>query len=296
MSDGVNMKNGKGWGIYAEDNYEYCSPYSMHETGNGLDNLNNANFPSILYSNSCDVTPYDITSNHGNYGARNCGESFTVLPQTGGVAFLGNTKYGLTPGSNYINQAFGDLIYSNDYCSHIGVADFLSKQSNYNLELYYSHNLIGCPETQMWTASPAKFSSATVTRNGTSVTVNTGSVTNCKICVISASDNGVSYFQVDTLTSGKTFYNVPTSYCVTITKHNYIPYMYSSDYYIQNETLSGTKTINAYNITVGSNVTTSKPTGPVTIQSGANITLDADGDTIINDSFEVQSGGTLEIK
>jgi len=148
----------------------------------------------------------------------------------------------------------------------------------------------------MWTAAPAKFSSATVTRNGTSVTVNTGSVTNCKICVISASDNGVSYFQVDTLTSGKTFYNVPTSYCVTITKHNYIPYMYSSDYYIQNETLSGTKTINAYNITVGSNVTTSKPTGPVTIQSGANITLDADGDTIINDSFEVQSGGTLEIK
>ena len=284
------------WALCAEDANEYCSPYRVHETGNGLDNLNNANYPSILYSNSCDVTPFDITSNNNNGGARNCGEAFTVFTQTGGVAFLGNTKYGLVWSSSEINKKFGDLIYSNDYCSHIGVADFLSKQSNYNLELYYSHNLIGCPETQMWTASPTKFSSATVTKNGSTVTVSTGSVNNCIICVMSSSDNGSSYFQVDTLTSGKTFNNVPSPYYVTITKHNYIPYMYSSDSYIQNETFIGIQTINANNVTAGSNVTTSKPTGPVIIQSGANVTINADGTTILNNSFEVQSGGVLEIK
>ncbi|MEI6752966.1 MAG: hypothetical protein WCK78_07340 [Paludibacter sp.] len=72
--------------------------------------------------------------------------------------------------------------------------------------------------------------------------------------------------------------------------------MYSSDYYMQNESYTGTQTIHATNVTAGANVTTSKPSGPVTIQSGANITIDADGDTIINDTFEVQSGGSLEIK
>jgi hypothetical protein len=36
--------------------------------------------------------------------------------------------------------------------------------------------------------------------------------------------------------------------------------------------------------------------GPVIIQSGANITIYADGDTNINDSFEVQSGAQFEVR
>ncbi len=44
------------------------------------------------------------------------------------------------------------------------------------------------------------------------------------------------------------------------------------------------------------NVTTSKPSGPVIIQSGANITIDADDETNITDNFEVQLGAQLEIK
>ena len=188
------------------------------------------------------------------------------------------------------------MIYSDDYYSHIGVADYYSKQSYGNRQLFYSHNLIGCPETQMWTALPTQFSSATVTRNGTSVAVNTGSVSNCKICVMSANDNGSSFFEVNDNVSSYTFSNVPTSYNVTITKHNYIPYMYSSNYYMQNETYTGIQTINATNVIAGSNVTTSKPSGPITIQSGANVTINSDGETIINDSFEVQSGAQFEVK
>ena len=148
----------------------------------------------------------------------------------------------------------------------------------------------------MWTATPTKFSIATVTRNGTSVTVNPGSVLNCKICVMSASDNGSSFFEVHDNVSNYTFSNVPTSYYVTITKHNYIPYTYSSDYYMQNETYIGTEIINAYNVIAGANVTTSKPTGPVTIQSGANLTTNIDGEITITDNFEVQLGAQFEVK
>jgi hypothetical protein len=178
----------------------------------------------------------------------------------------------------------------------LGVSENISKYNYGYLYLAYSHNLIGCPETEMWTALPTKFSNASVTINGSSVIVTTGGISNCKICVMSANDNGSSYFQVDTLTSGKTFNNVPTPYYVTITKHNYIPYIYSSDCYIQNETFTGLSTINANRIWAGSNVTTTKPTGPVIIQAGANLTVNADGDTNLMGGFEVQTGAQFEVK
>lgn len=38
------------------------------------------------------------------------------------------------------------------------------------------------------------------------------------------------------------------------------------------------------------------PSGPVVIQSGANVIIDADGDTNIVNDFEVQTGAQLEIK
>lgn len=294
----VTMSNGyqgfPQWKLDAQDAYTYHT--AQPESNNGLDNLNNSNYPCLLYSISCHVTPYDRTSNNGNNGAMNCGEAFTKLPQTGGVAFLGNTANGWVYDSYKIYRSFATIINSDDYHSHLGVSENISKYAYGYTYLAYSHNLIGCPETQMWTATPTKLSSATVSKNGSTVTVSTGGVNNCIICVMSASDNGASYSQVVNNSSGSSFTNVPTPYYVTITKHNYIPYMYSSDYYMQNETYSGTQTINATNITAGSNVTTSKPSGPVIIQSGANITVDADGDTIINDTFEVQSGAQFEVK
>jgi len=299
MNNGIS--NGISWGIGAQDAHEYCMPNSMHETGNGLDNLTNNNYPSILYSISCDVTPYDITSANNNGGAMNCGEAFTKLLQTGGVAFLGNTRSGYVDFSYLVYESFATSINFDDFHSHLGVSEALSRFSNQvpavnRTYLAYSHNLIGCPETEMWTALPTKFSNASITMNGSSVIVSTGGLNNCQICVMSASDNGSSYFQVEPLSSGKTFINVPTPYYVTITKHNYIPYMYSSDYYIQNENFTGISTINGIRIWAGSNVTTTKPIGPVIIQAGANLTINADGDTNLMGGFEVQTGAQFEVK
>ena len=50
----------------------------------------------------------------------------------------------------------------------------VSKQLYIDNFLEYSHDLIGCPEMPIWTATPSIFSSVTVTDNGSSVTVNAG--------------------------------------------------------------------------------------------------------------------------
>ncbi len=156
MSNGIN---GYACKLQAEDNHDH--PDNIIENINGLDNLDCTDYPSILYSISCDVVPYEMTSSSGLNSARNCGEAFTNILSTGGVAFLGNTRYGWVMHSTYIFNIFSDMISStnNDYL-HLGTSEALSKSTynGYNRHyLRYSHNLIGCPETQIWTEIPIKF-------------------------------------------------------------------------------------------------------------------------------------------
>ncbi|MBR0072706.1 MAG: hypothetical protein IJP95_02610, partial [Bacteroidales bacterium] len=90
--------------------------------------------------------------------------------------------------------------------------------------------------------------------------------------------------------------NVVGPYIVTITKHNYIPYLQDlPDEYIQNETFTTTETRMGGNIYAGKNVTSSKPHGDVIIRNGAKLTLKAQKSVYLEQGFEVEQGGKLEI-
>jgi len=71
---------------------------------------------------------------------------------------------------------------------------------------------------------------------------------------------------------------------------------FSTNNYIQNQTFSINDYLTGFNIFAGTNVTTSKPQGPVFIQNGANVVFDADGDVILDKGFEVQLGAGFEAK
>jgi len=117
------------------------------------------------------------------------------------------------------------------------------------------------------------------------------------VCIMSALDNGESYHEIHENVSYTTFYYVPESYNVTITKHNYIPYTKDPDaIYLQNETISGNRYIYGNYFYAGENVTTQKPQGPVVIQNGANVIFDAENDVSLEGGFEVLAGGYLEVK
>ena len=149
------------WNLQAQER----NPYSLAEpdSGNGLDNLTNYSEPFVIYSVSCDVCPFDITSNYNNNGARNCGESFTVDNLAGGIAFLGNCKNGLSPYSKNMYIKFATFV--SDYLAEqnyprLGIMEFKSKASYASDEkqkyLCYSHNLIGDPECALWTNIPQR--------------------------------------------------------------------------------------------------------------------------------------------
>jgi hypothetical protein len=137
---------------------------------------------------------------------------------------LAGYKMDLTEGvspSWYLQQDFTELLEDGTYRLCTAMADSKVSYSNHYLSL--SQNLMGCPEIEIWSATPSQFSSAYITDGGSSVYVNTGGVNNCTISMISSTDFGASYQTVYTGVSQATFYSVPANYIVTITKHNYIP-------------------------------------------------------------------------
>lgn len=146
----------------------------------------------------------------------------------------------------------------------------------------------GDPSMEMYTASPTKFTNATVSQSGTTFTVNTGGISGCTIAITSM-DYGVSYFDVRHNVSSATFTNVTASCYVTITKHNYIPYSecstptfnFINQIVTTNTTITGCGDINVQNVKV---------------QNGAKLILDAAGVVNIISDFEVVLGSEFEIK
>lgn len=263
------------------------------ENGNGFDNMTNYNYPSIMYSMSCETAQTDFDGGQN----RSMAESYTVVVNGGGSHYLGNTRYGWVTSSTNMFIAFCNAI-SNEYIYKIASAEKRSKEScSGDRYLQYTHNLFGCPETEIWTATPSQFTNALVTENGSSVTVSSGGVSGCTMCVMSALDNGNSYYNVQTNVSSYTFTNVPQPYLVTITKHDYIPYRKDPDnIYIQDETITTDRYIYGVNFFAGENVTNQLPQGPVVINNNSNVVFDASGDVNLEGGFEVQSGSSFEVK
>jgi hypothetical protein len=194
-----------------------------NEPGNGMDNLNNSNHPALVYSLACENMPFDDFCT--NSGQRNLAEAFTSMFSGGGPAFLGNTRFGWVGTSYKLYQKFADLLTAGGANLHLGVAEAVSRQNNTSMKHYlsYSHNLVGCPETKMWTQTPSFFAGVTVTDGGTYLTVDAG-VSDCDISVCSL-DNGQSYHLLASGVSSYTFTTSVRPIYVTISKSNYLPFV-----------------------------------------------------------------------
>lgn len=142
-------------------------PYIRRESGNGLDNLNNKDYPAIAYAISCTITPFDIYM-PVYQGYPNIGQSFTLGKDYGGPALIGNTRIGLVYSSHNLQKIFNSKMkkYS------LGEALSYAKKDNYATRHFMAltTNLIGCPELHMWTNIPSSFGNIVKTENGASDT------------------------------------------------------------------------------------------------------------------------------
>lgn len=237
-------------------------------------------------------------------------EAFINNPNSGVLTYLGSSRAGIvyTIPSNTLapsdffnakyledlfknkNKRFGEVVATTKaFCKAI------SHTGNYRW-LLFSTNPIGDPELPIFTEAPDLFSSTNVSYQNGILSIETG-VDSCTICVTSRDDNGNSYFDIALDTSYASF-SLPTNiYNICITKAGYAPHVeiFSNTPYVQNDTLNLPATIVADNVSIGSNVTTTKVNGPVTIESGKT-TINVNGATIIKNDFKVQNGAELLIE
>lgn len=194
--------------------------HDIPEDGNGLDNITADNTSTIVYSIACDVAQPDDINHYRSFA-----DIYTTLNKSGGTAFLGNTRVGWISNSFQLHKKFVDALYVGDLYN-LGQSEATSKSSN-TWEKHYlalSHNLLGDPEMPIWTAVPSQLSNVTVSDGGSSITVNAG-ISDSKICV-SSINNGASYYNVQEVSGTSfTFTTSVRPLIVTVTKHNYIPYM-----------------------------------------------------------------------
>ena len=155
-------------------------------------------------------------------------------------------------------------------------------------------NPIGDPEMPVFIDGPRRFENLNISLSNGGLIVNTGEQ-DCTICVSDPSDLETGYYEVRN-GSMATFSSVENGYCLCITKAGYIPFIAicRDTEYLQNEVITGNYNIVAGSVYAGSDVTTTKPQGPVLIQSG-NVEIYGTNCVTIKNDFEVLEGATLKI-
>lgn len=276
--------------------------YFVPENANGLDNMINEDYPTILYTTACTTTPYDIY-HEGNVIfddiKYNAGESFTVGGLYGGPAFLGNTRNGYYGGVNSslgLELGFAKCLNNGNY--NIGIAEANSKTPaitpNISMSHYLrlTHNLIGCPEFEIWTGNTIPYvylSFMTVTNNDNSITIwcNHPYAAGSKVSAMSK----WGYPVINIITSTLTLSDISLNRPITVYKHNCIPHILPLK--LQNESITESQYLFAGTVSIGRSVDTYRTQGNYAVTTGVNLTIEATEAIDIQPGFIVQSGGKV---
>ena len=199
-------------------------------------------------------------------------------PNGGGVGAMGFSHYGITPPQDQMcEQAFSDL-YNKNIDRRIGRVIWNSLFANTYDNCCKEHmhkvtHYFGDPSMEVWTAVPTCFN-PTITKEGTNIRVKTGGVSGCKVTICRISDMAIlatkTFSGSEDVLDSKT--NEPCY--VTITKHNYIPYIgVVNNLYLQNMKFIEDRTIHGVYITAGKNVTPDLDKGNVSVEKGKTTLL-----------------------
>lgn len=267
----------------------------FQEEMNGLDCLQNKEFPNIIYSISCTVMPFDIYNMPSGdsifyYNVyRNMGDSFISGKNYGGVAFLGNTREGLVGYSAQLEGIFASEIAKGNY--KVGSAEATSKilfNSNY---FRFVHNLLGDPEFEMWTDEPVCWQNISITRSNNTITISELGNNNLPITV-SLSD-GIAQKMDSTTTDVYTFDDVNPNSTIMIYRHNYMPYI--APLYLQNERVERSQYVIANDVYAGRAVDNNRTAGDLIIATGSEYEIETKGQVVLTPGFKVEKGALFSV-
>ena len=225
-------------------NHDGHAWYTVMGMGDGyfgysdMDNLTNGDSLSILYSIGCwaNAFDYDAISEH-----------FINNPNGGGVAFIGNSRYGWgSPGhpgfgySDRFDAKFFSSLFEENY-TNIGFAiamtkaDYIprSRQENVYRIHQYQLNLLGDPEMPVWLGQPGNMEIAApdTIQGNTSFRLRITDTENiplkgARVCITQINNDSIwerSYTDECGETEFDIAYQTPDSLLVTATLDGYLP-------------------------------------------------------------------------
>ena len=211
--------------------------YVNHDIGlwnSDMDELTNGNKQGVFYSMGCDPAAYDTS---------NCiAEHFVQNSNGGGVAFIGNSRYGWyyvgsinTLSMGYDIEFFTSIFQDNLYKLGAAFSDHKNDgvdSSSVSKYCYTELTLLGDPELPLWKENPVSMTvthptQAPIGTSSFTVAVSSGGspVNQAYVCLWKGSD---VYITGSTNSAGQITFSIapssPGTMYVTVTKQNYLPY------------------------------------------------------------------------
>ena len=259
---------------------------------------------AVIISSACFVSDFTEES-------MCLGEAFICNPQSGNIAFIGNSDYGLSTesgsGSLWINKEFLRLVYQ-EKMDNIGEIIAVIKQSyasecsSYGAArwLTFVLNPFGDTNFQLNITGSFEFDNVKIYLNEIDGhTVNTG-IEDCTITLIQEDESEPTFVErVDNLQEYTFTGYSGGKYTFCINKSGYKTFISDvnsiSDFKIQGTEFISPNKFVIKNASIGSDVMPELESGVVEIQQDGSLYLDNSGTVTITKGFNCEKGGTLII-
>ncbi len=237
-------------------------------------------------------------------------EAFMRNPNSGVLTYVGSSRYGvfyadsmkLGPSDLY-NAKFYEFMFSNQakpFSEIMAETKMFYYKNSYILGsfrwLQFGLNPLGDPEMPIYTNPPKLFTCTNITYQNNRLYVETN-VDSCEICVTSMSDCGNAFFKVISNVSSYSFVLPNNTYNICVKKNGYAPSVISfcNDSYIQNKIFNNDVKVVTNHLSIGSDVTSLKPEGPVSLEQG-KMSVKSHKGVYIKNNFEVKLGTEFSIE
>ena len=152
------------------------------------------------------------------------------------------------------------------------------------------YHCFGDPSMMLYTETPKNFVEPVVRINNDTLYVNV-SEEECRINIVDNTTNDVQSYLGNSINQ----YVGGSDISVCIDKHNYVPYVWSRNVYLQNENLlSENREYHAQNVRVGKHVTEQRPQGNVNI-TNSRVFIKANN-VLLDKGTYINVGSTFKIK
>ena len=253
---------------------------------NNINSLSNGNKLPVFFNFACKTSTFAYNT---------CFSELLIRKSNGGaVGVFGNSEVGwdiagASCAKNIFTALYDEKIRSIGNAISRGLF-LMGTSSSTHEHSHKSGHYFGDPSMEIWTDVPSCFNPE-ITKEGTNIRVKTNGVSEYKVTICRIRDLAIMATKPmcnsEEVIDAKT--NEPCY--VTITKHNYIPYVgVARNLYLQNMTFTEDRTIHGVNVTAGKNVTSELTQGSVLVKSGKT-TLLATTSLKLKTGFIVRSGG-----